>query len=96
MARNFKITAQRSRKNLSLSLAGDFDGSSAFELLHALQQKGADSQTIVVNTDGLASVLPFGREMLQRNFFTLNGLRARIHFTGPHRAEFHPEAALSL
>ena len=36
MAQNFKISTHRTIENLTIRLVGDFDGSSAFELLNAL------------------------------------------------------------
>ena len=38
MANNFKIKIQRSVDNLNICLMGDFDGSSAFELLNSLTE----------------------------------------------------------
>jgi hypothetical protein len=38
MANNFKILKKRTECNLYLNLAGDFDGSSAFELLNMLKE----------------------------------------------------------
>jgi hypothetical protein len=37
MATNFKISSHRTESKLHLNLAGDFDGSSAFELLNMLK-----------------------------------------------------------
>lgn len=82
MAQNFKISIHRTRKDLLVGLSGDFDGSSALELIHVLSRNGTDSRNILVNTSGVGMIHPFGREVLLRNSFRLNGLRPRIRFVG--------------
>ena len=41
MASNFQIYRHRTRDSLHLKLEGDFDGSSAHELINALKEDGA-------------------------------------------------------
>jgi anti-anti-sigma regulatory factor len=53
MASNFTMRFQRSNGSLDIIIKGDFDGSSAHELLEALRRKSNDMQKIIVNTDGL-------------------------------------------
>ncbi len=38
MAQNFKIHSRQTENSIHLNLAGDFDGNSACELLHAIEQ----------------------------------------------------------
>jgi hypothetical protein len=90
VAANFRITVQRKGDDLHLSLHGDFDGTSAFELLQALGQSGSRAERVVVDTDRLCTVLPFGREVFQRQYGVINSLPARIRFTGPHRGSLAP------
>jgi len=41
MATNVKITAHRNDENLHLKLKGDFDGTSAYELLNIVRKRAA-------------------------------------------------------
>ncbi len=84
MAANFRITVQRNGDDIRLSLQGDFDGTAAYELLQALDRGGCRHARVVVDTDRLNIVLPFGREVFQRRYGLINDRPARIHFTGPH------------
>ena len=84
MAVNFKIYRLRSKSKNSVRLAldGDFDGTSAHELINALAacEKGVDQ--VVIDTSGLKAVHPFGQAVLQRN---LAGLRCpKLVFFGNH------------
>ena len=40
MASNFKVLVHKNSDTLHLKLMGDFDGSSACEILHIMQKKG--------------------------------------------------------
>jgi hypothetical protein len=48
MATNFKISSHRTESKLHLNLAGDFDGSSAFELLNMLKDNFGHYRTGIV------------------------------------------------
>jgi hypothetical protein len=48
-------------------LAGDFDGSSAHELINVLLDHSRDCFDIFIDTDGLKSVHPFGIEVFKKN-----------------------------
>jgi hypothetical protein len=64
MARNFNIYSFKTRDSLHLKLAGDFDGSSAHELINVLLDHSRDCFDIFIDTDGLKSVHPFGIEVV--------------------------------
>ena len=53
MASNFKILTQQNNGDLHLKLKGDFDGSSAFELINALKAHNGRAGKIVIDTSGL-------------------------------------------
>ena len=67
MASNFQIYSFKTRDSLHLKLAGDFDGSSAHELINVLLDHSRDCFDIFIDTDGLKSVHPFGIEVFKKN-----------------------------
>jgi len=60
MASNFRISVHQNNGALHFKLKGDFDGSSAFELVNALQAYHGKVKKIIINTHGLSSIHPFG------------------------------------
>jgi anti-anti-sigma regulatory factor len=82
MASNFHITFSRLADSIYLNLKGDFDGSSAHELLNLLKDKSHDTAKIYIQTDGLKYIHPFGLNTFFKNFRILNGCADRIVFTG--------------
>ena len=97
MATNFRIIVHQNSDNLHLRLDGDFDGSSAFELLNALEKHCLFASKAFIHTNGLRQVDPFGLSVFRAN---LNGLkRGRkcrpLRFTGDHAGELAPEESKS-
>ena len=84
MAQNFKISIHRTIDNLYIRLMGDFDGSSAFELLNALQENLINANIILIDTYNLKKVYPFGREVFYYNFLKLKNQQIGIRFVGPN------------
>lgn len=82
MASNFRIIISKNRNGLDLKLTGDFDGTSAFELINALKECPADSSKILINTGGLKNVIPFGRNLFRKFLFAIDGRPSRFVFTG--------------
>lgn len=68
MASNFRMFFHKTRDNLHLKLDGEFDGNSAYELINALKEHGANFYQIFIDTNDLKTVHPFGREVFQKNF----------------------------
>ncbi len=93
MAQNFRVSIRKCRNRLYLSLWGDFDGSSALELLCLLQEKGRSYCQIVIETDRLQRVHPFGHESFHRRLHGYRDLRERICFTGSRRRLLESEEA---
>ena len=84
MAQNFKISTHRTIDNLYIRLKGDFDGSSAFELLNALRENLSNAKFILIDTYNLKKVYPFGREVFYYNFLEMKKQQIRIRFVGPN------------
>ena len=83
MATNFKIKAYRVGDELHINLTGDFDGSSAWELLNDMNEKvDVNVRRILVDTNGLKNVHPFGRMILQKQMPLKRRFHRKIVFLG--------------
>jgi len=91
MAANFRISARRRKKILSLELIGDFDGSSACELLNVLKEKCNGVKKVVIHTSGLKDIYPFGQDTFQNNLYTLKDKRVSFVFKGKNAGQLVPE-----
>ena len=87
MASNFKILAHWSSDSLHLRLFGDFDGSSAHELLNFIQKNSNKVQNVLIHTSRLRTVHPFGRSTFQNHLSALGREPARLLYTGDHAEE---------
>ena len=91
MAANFTIAIHRMSTSLELKLAGDFDGTSACELLNTLKKKCDGVDRVFVNTSRLRDIYPFGQDTFQNNLYILKGKPIRLVFTGKHATSIAPE-----
>ena len=82
MVSNFKISFHRNSENVHLKLAGDFDRSSAYELLDALKKYCRGASRAFIHTSCLNQIHPFGRDVLQSHLDILNGQCIPLVFTG--------------
>ena len=85
MALNFQISFYRNKESLYIKLDGDFDGSSAHELLNALLEKGPDFKHIRIDTNDLKKIYPFGRNVFEKNFRPLRKQLNNIIFAGENK-----------
>jgi hypothetical protein len=90
MAMNFRIFKLKKRNRVHLTLDGDFDGTSAHELINTLKSYGPDGVKIFIDTDRLKSVYPFGQVVLHRNLSGLCGRCGNLVFTGLHGRRLSP------
>ena len=90
MAQNFKISTHRTIDNFYIRLMGDFDGSSAFELFNTLKANLNNSKCILVDTNKLKAVYPFGREVFYHNLLKIKKQRICIRFVGPDALHLAP------
>jgi len=84
MASNFEIKVDRNSDVYVLQLEGDFDATSAYELIYAIKKLPAKACKISIHTNGLKNIYPFGIDVFHRFMHSLNGQSAKIVFTG-HR-----------
>lgn len=82
MASNFQIAFNQFNDSIHLKLSGDFDGSSAHELLNLLKDKSHSTLKIQIHTDGLKQIHPFGLITFLKGFRILDGCADSIVFTG--------------
>jgi len=86
MASNFKISFKRTHCNIYLNLTGDFDGSSAFELINTLEEHNGDGKKTFINTSGLFYIHPFGLSVFRKKFNN-SKLWRNLMITGEHATE---------
>ena len=66
MALNFDIETDKIGDGFSLELRGEFDATSAYELVYAIKKLADKPVRIYVNTSKLKKVHPFGLEVFNR------------------------------
>ncbi len=71
MASNFHIFTFKSKDSLHIKLDGDFDGSSAYELINTITDNGKNFYQVFIDTNELRTVHEFGRNVLQKNLSAL-------------------------
>jgi hypothetical protein len=67
---------------MALQLFGDFDGSSAWQLIHALDRNTRKTRKIAINTDGLRAIYAFGLDVFLPKMAKMNKAQASIQVTG--------------
>jgi hypothetical protein len=93
MASNFGITVDKASDGFGLKLAGDFDATSAYELIYAIKKLPEDNVRIRICTDGLKALQPLGLDVFHRFTSSLIGQSARMAFAGKHASRLAPGAA---
>ena len=89
MAPNFKFSFHQSNDSLHMKLNGDFDGSSAYELINALKNYRTGSSQIFIETGCLNNIYPFGKDVFLKNLSTFNKKYNKIRFIGKHKNLFN-------
>jgi anti-anti-sigma regulatory factor len=90
MASNFKILVHRNSESLHLKLVGDFDGTSAHELINTIKKYSTGIGKIFVHTSGVKKVHSFGRDIFRKSF-SFGSRSINLIFTGEAGAEIAPE-----
>ena len=91
MASNFKFSIYRNSENIHIKLFGDFDGTSAFELIHFLKESSRAVAKIFVHTSCLKRIFPFGRDVFLSNLDFLSGDSPLLLLTGDEASRLVPE-----
>lgn len=90
MASNFGITIDKNGDGLGLKLAGDFDATSAYELIYAIKKLAEETVKVFIYTNGLKNIYHFGLDVFHRNIGYRNGQATNIVFTGNHASQLSP------
>jgi hypothetical protein len=96
MASSFRIVMHENSENLHLRLVGDFDGSSACELLEVLKDRAHAVQKVFVHTSGLGEIHPFGQGIFEKRTSELRKELQKIYFTGNKAQLIAPDEGLCL
>ena len=91
MVSSFNFFSYPTRDSLHPELFGDFDGSSAKELINALVNYGTDFFQIFIDTDNLKTIHPFGRKVFLKSFSAISKQAGNIIFIGKHRRNIDPQ-----
>jgi anti-anti-sigma regulatory factor len=87
MASNFEITVDKISDGFGLVLEGDFDATSAYELIYAIKKLPEDTLKISIYTNGLENIYPFGLDVFSNFMSSLNGQSTKIVFTGNNASQ---------
>ncbi|WDN90684.1 hypothetical protein BuS5_03655 [Desulfosarcina sp. BuS5] len=90
MASNFKFSIYRNSENIHIKLFGDFDGTSAFELINFLKESTEAVSKIFVHTSCLKRILPLGRDVFLSNLDFLRGDSPLLLLTGDEASGLVP------
>ena len=90
MSVNFKISIHRNSDNLHLKLMGDFDGSSACELINVLKANAYGTSKVFIHTSCLNQIHPFGRNVFCNNLHVMKGGSFKFVFTGDKSSQLEP------
>ena len=82
MASNFRIYVQRNSNDLHIKLEGDFDGTSACQLLDVMKENQRGVTKIFIDTSLLDYIYPFGRDVFHYNLKAVDVQRTSLLFTG--------------
>ena len=93
MSTNFHILVKKSNDELHVNPSGDFDGSSAWELVNLLQEKYDGQGQVIIDTKNLLDICPFGCSTFQ---YRLNLSRVpadRLSFKGKYGHKIAPRGS---
>jgi len=91
MAVNFKIMTSHTGDTLHLDLTGDFDGSSAWELLNNISDNVGNEKRILINTNGIKDIHPFGQSIFENGLLSAGKSNGTIILIGRHARRIAPD-----
>ena len=87
MASNFHLFQTSNRDSLHIYMIGDFDGTSAHELINALKKLRGNFK-IFIDTNDLNQIHPFGVDVFQSKLYTGINNTGNLLFIGRHKHRF--------
>jgi hypothetical protein len=93
MSANFRVQFKKSNGDLHIQTRGDFDGSSAWELINIIHDEYDGKGRVFIDTRNLGEIHPFGRNtfLCRLNFGILSA--DRLCFTGEKGFEIAPRGS---
>ena len=88
MSSKFNIKIGWDADHIHLRLYGDFDRSSAHELLNLLRKICQSDNKILIHTEGLNHVHPFGLDIFHTNLGAINHGAEGIVYSGDRAPDF--------
>ena len=88
MASNFHLFQYPKRDSLHIHMQGDFDGTSAHELINALIKNNRDYFTVFIDTNDLNKIHTFGIDVFQKKLITRIKKSRSLVFIGKHKHKF--------
>lgn len=88
MASNFQLFHLKNQDSLHLQMYGDFDGTSAYELINTLQRQYRDYLSVCIDTNELDKIHTFGIEVFQKNLNMSVKNNKNLSFIGKHKHRF--------
>jgi hypothetical protein len=91
MSANFRISSQYQNGEMVILLKGDFDGSSAWELVNTIHERYTGEGRIMIDTDGIKHLVPFGIATFKCRLDPNKVPLDRLVFRGEKGLEISPE-----
>ena len=91
MSTNFQVTLQKHCGDIHLHPSGDFDGSSAFELIALINRHYNGSGEVVIDTSKLRKIFPFGTSIFRGKIKEMRIPKNRLCFKGEKGHDLAPE-----
>ena len=88
MASNFQLFHYQNRDSLHLHMQGDFDGTSAYELINALKKQIKENLAVFIDTNDINQIHAFGIDVFRNNFNMKVKNKANLIFIGKHKHSF--------
>ena len=88
MASNFKLFLHETKDSIHMKMCGDFDGTSAHELITAIQNHAPKSNQVYIHTGELSNIYSFGRAVFQNNLGLIKKQSDKIEFVGKYQDSF--------
>ena len=96
MSANFRMSCKKNGTDMHITLAGDFDGSSAHELSNVVEKGRTGGKRIFIHTDRLRDICHFGAGTFQALARRSNFKRGDVFFVGKNATNLAPAGARIL
>jgi hypothetical protein len=93
MATHHRITCGYAGRDLQIEVHGDFDGSSAWELVNAIHERYTGLGRIVIDTRKITSLVPFGTATFKSRLDPRRVPLDRLVFVGENSAHIAPQGS---